>query len=92
MNYKEYIKVFLFSGMLAGKDNIYISRMCDLIKLNLVCSTNAPMPDFTLKNSYTMLKINTQTSVRTTFMRHKLFTNPWDENKCYINYSTIYGY
>ena len=92
MNYKEYIKVFLFSGMLAGKDNIYISRMCDLIKLNLVCSTNAPMPDFTLKNSYTMLKIDTQTSVRTTFMRHKLFTNPWDENKCYINYSTIYGY
>jgi len=92
ISYKEYIKIFLFSGMLAGKDNIYISRMCDLIKLNLVCSTSAPMSDFTLKNSYTMLKIDTQASVRTTFMRHKLFTNPWDENKCYINYSTIYGY
>lgn len=92
ISYKEYIKIFLFSGMLAGKDNIYISRMCDLIKLNLVCSTSAPMSDFTLKNSYTMLKIDTQASVRTTFMKHKLFTNPWDENKCYINYSTIYGY
>lgn len=92
INYKEYIKIFLFSGMLAGKDNIYISRMCDLIKLNLVCATNAPMPEFKLKNSYTMISINTRTSVRTTFMRHKLFANPWDENKCYINYSTIYGY
>ena len=92
ISYKEYIKIFLFSGMLAGKDNIYISRMCDLIKLNLVCATNAPMQEFNLKNSYTMVSINTRTSVRTTFMRHKLFANPWDENKCYINYSTIYGY
>ena len=92
VSYKEYIKIFLFSGMLTGKDNVYISRMCDLIKLNLVCSDNSPMPDFKLKNSYTMLKIDTKASVRTTFMRHKLFSNTWDENKCYINYSTIYGY
>ncbi len=92
VSYKEYIKIFLFSGMLTGKDNVYISRMCDLIKLNLVCSDNSPMPDFKLKNAYTMLKIDAKASVRTTFMRHKLFSNPWDENKCYINYSAIYGY
>lgn len=92
LNYKEYIKVFLFAGMIAGKENVYISRMCDLMKLNLVCSENAPMKNFRLKNSYTMLKIDTKASVRTTFMRDKFFKNPWNENKYNLKYSSIYGY
>lgn len=92
LNYKEYIKVFLFAGMIAGKENVYISRMCDIIKLNLVCSENAPMKNFILKNAYTMVKIDAKASVRTTFMRDKFFKNPWDENKFYLKYSTIYGY
>jgi hypothetical protein len=92
LNYKEYIKVFLFAGMLAGKENVYISRMCDLIKLNLTCSENAPMKNFVLKNSYTMIKIDSKASVRTTFMTDKFFKNSWDENKFDLKYSFIYGY
>lgn len=91
-NYKEYIKVFLLAGMIAGKENLYISRMCDLIKLNLVCSEAAPLKNFKLKNSYAMVKIDAEASVKTTFMRNKIFKNPWDENKCYLKYSSIYGY
>lgn len=92
LNYKEYIKVFLFAGMIAGKENVYISRMCDLIKLNLTCSENAPMKNFSLKNSYTMIKIDSKASVRTTFMTDKFFKSPWNENKIDLKYSFIYGY
>lgn len=92
LNYKEYIKVFLFAGMLAGKENVYVSRMCDLIKLNLSCSENAPMKNFSLKDSYTMIKIDSKVSVRTTFMTNKFFKNHWNENKFILNYSFIYGY
>ncbi len=91
-NYKEYIKLFLFTGMISDKENIYISRMCDLIKLNLVYSENAPLKSFNLKNAYTMVKISAKASVRTTFMRDSFFKNPWNENKYYLTYTSIYGY
>ncbi len=89
LNYKEYLKVFIFSGMLGGKKETYLIRMMDLIKLNISLSMD---DEFELKDSYTMLKINSIVGVKTTFMRQRVFGNPWSENRFSLNHTSIFGY
>lgn len=91
MNYKEYIELFLLSGMIFNSDK-YIVRMCDLIKLNITCSNNAQNSGFMLKNSYTMLQIDTEVGVKTTFMDNDYIPQPNRQKSYTLKNSGRYGY
>lgn len=92
MNYKEYMKLLFISGLCAGKDEKYIARMMDIIKLNLTCSSNFGNGNFKLRNTYTLFEVNTKTKVKTTFLNYKVFDNPLKENRYYIECNKSFGY
>ena len=92
MTYKEYIKMFIFIGLITGKENLYISRMIDLIKLNMVMSKNAPAKDFMVNKAYTMIRIDAGTNVKTTFARQTIFKDKNIGNHFSLEYSTVMGY
>lgn len=67
MNYKEYLKLFTIIGLIAYEDGM-IKRIGNVIELNVQSSPGTGT--FSLASAYTMVEVQADVSVSTSFMRN----------------------
>lgn len=98
MNYKEYLKLFTLIGLFVNKPDM-MKRIGILIEYNAQNSSNEEAKKFTLSNAYTMVKVDAEVSVQTSFMRNIASTigqsNPSfldSEGKYTFQYKGVLGY
>ncbi|MGN0358763.1 MAG: DUF5702 domain-containing protein [Blautia sp.] len=92
--YKDYLRVFLLVHSVRDVDrNKLMARMADCMQFNLRKNSSTPLD---LTQSYTMISINTDVSIHTTFMdmapRLAGGTLSGDENLYQIHYKSVMAY
>lgn len=87
LDYSEYLRLLLVFNMLGSKRDIKLARMADCIYVNT---------GFDLTKGYTMLAVEAEVGVRTTFMRKisDMTSGGWDQpgDSYPVVYQSILGY